>query len=89
MYTGTPVILSQDYCGFLEPQKEVWEGEPGKKFHLPKLLENNYVEVLNQFHGICGYSKHNSEFKNQTLFRFPLRSSPSKLSDETYTLERL
>ncbi|XP_019860001.1 PREDICTED: sacsin-like isoform X2 [Amphimedon queenslandica] len=86
--TDLPVILSQNYCGFLEPQERVWKGESGKGFFL-KSLKNNCQEALEPFDGICGFSKHNPSYQDKTLFRFPLRNKESNLSSDVYTIDKL
>ncbi|XP_003382551.1 PREDICTED: sacsin-like [Amphimedon queenslandica] len=86
--TDLPVILSQNYCGFIEPQEIAWKGETGKGFTLEE-LKDSFPAVLEPFHGICGFSKQNPSFKNMTLFRFPLRNKKSKLSNKSYTIDEL
>ncbi|XP_011407356.1 PREDICTED: sacsin-like, partial [Amphimedon queenslandica] len=86
--TDLPVILSQDYCGFLEPQESVWKGESGKGYYLENLIDE-CPEVLEPFDGICGFSKESTQYNNNTLFRFPLRNKASKLSSEVYDIDRL
>ena len=83
-----PVILSQNYCGFLEPQERVWKGESGIGFYLEK-LQSKYQEALEPFDGICGFSKHNPSYQDKTLFRFPLRTRESNLSSDVYTIDKL
>ena len=83
-----PVILSQDYCGFLEPQELVWRGDSGKGYHLKNLIAE-CPEVLEPFNQICGFSMRTTHYKNKTLFRFPLRNKASKLSSEVYDIVRL
>ena len=85
MYSDLPVIVSEDYCGFLEPQEDMWKGESGRGYYLNNLLAN-CPETLAPYKGICGFSK---SFYGQTLLRFPLRNKPSKLSKELYTILKL
>ena len=85
MYSDLPVIVSEDYCGFLEPQEDIWKGESGKGYYLKNLLAN-CPETLAPYKGICCFSK---SFYGQTLLRFPLRNKPSKLSKELYTISKL
>ena len=88
VFIDLPVILSQNYCGFLEPQERVWKGESGKGFYL-RNLKNNFQEALEPFDGICGFSKHDPSYQDKTLFRFPLRNRESDLSSDTYTIKKL
>ena len=83
-----PVILSQNCCGFLDPQKRVWKRESGRMFNLEK-LRSYCQEALGPFDGICGFSKDNSSYQDKTLFRFPLRTKESMLSSDFYTIDRL
>ena len=85
MYSDLPVIVSEDYCGFLEPQEHIWNGESGKGYYLKDLLAN-CPETLAPYKGICGFSE---SFHGKTLLRFPLRNKPSKLSKELYTISKL
>ena len=54
------------------------------------LLEchSQHQDSLAPFNGICGFSAGMDSFPG-TLFRFPLRNMPSKLSDKQYTIEKL
>ena len=88
VFLDLPVILSQDYCGFLEPQERIWKGESGKGFYLEK-LKKYCQEALEPFDGICGFSKHNPNYQDKTLFRFPLRTRESNLSSDVYTIDKL
>ena len=85
MYSDLPVIVSEDYCGFLEPQEHIWNGESGKGYYLKDLLAS-CPETLSPYEGICGFSE---SFHGKTFFRFPLRNEPSKLSKELYTISKL
>ena len=85
MYSDLPVIVSEDYCGFLEPQEHIWKSESGKGYYLKSLLAS-CPETLAPYKGICGFSE---SFHGKTLLRFPLRNQPSKLSDEVYTISKL
>ena len=64
----------------------VWNGKPGQRYSLQKL---NQREVLASFHNICDFTNHLSNYKGKTLFRFPLRKTPSKISSEVYDVKRL
>ena len=87
MYTDLPVIVSEDYCGFLEPQEHIWNGESGKGYYLKDLLAI-CPQTLTPYNDICSFSK-SKPFCNRTLLRFPLRNKPSKLSKELYTISKL
>ena len=88
MYLDLPVIVSEEYCGFLEPQEHIWNGESGQRYKLRNLLAK-CPEVLNPYNGICGFSKSSKSFHNQTFFRFPLRKQRSNLSEKLCTIPKL
>ena len=77
------MIISGKYCGYLDPQEELWKGQSGKKFSLAKLQMR--PDILAPFYGICGFKENLSEFSGQTLFRFPLRNKSSDLSEKCYS----
>ena len=88
MYSDLPVIVSEEYCGFLEPQEHIWKGESGQRYKLQNLLVR-CPEVLDPYNGICSFSKSSKSFRNKTFFRFPLRNQPSKLSEELCGVSKL
>ena len=74
---------------YLDPQEKVWINRSGRKFPLNK-LQGKYHDALAPFTDVAGFSN-DTEFLYypKTLFRFPLRKSPSELSENIYSLERL
>ena len=64
----------------------VWNGKPGQRYSLQKL---NQHAILASFYNICDFSNRLSNYKGKTLFRFPLRKTPSKISREVYDVKRL
>ena len=87
MHTDLPTILSGDILAFLEPHEEVWHGQSGQKFTLRE-CHRMYQDSLAPYDGICDFSAGMNKFSG-TLFRFPLRNEPSKLSDSQYSIEKL
>ena len=85
MYSDLPVIVSEEYCGFLDPQEHIWKGESGQRYKLQNLLAK-CPEVLDPYNDICGFSKSSNSFRNQTFFRFPLRKQRSNLSEKLFTI---
>ena len=83
-----PVIISGDYCGYFEPQESVWNGESGMRYTLQK-LKNACPEALLPYDGVEEFTVQSYSFLNKTLFRFPLRCKPSKLSKEMYSIKEL
>ena len=64
----------------------VWNGKPGQRYSLQEL---NQHAVLASFYNICDFSNRLSNYKGKTLFRFPLRKTPSKISGEVYDVKWL
>ena len=87
MHTDLPTILSTDILAFLEPHEVVWPGQSGQQFTLLE-CHSMYQDSLAPYYGICGFSAGMSNFPG-TLFRFPLRNKPSKLSDSQYSIKKL
>ena len=87
MFTDLPTILSGSTLAFLEPHEEVWPRSSGRKFTLLE-CHSHHQDSLAPYDGICGFSAGMATFPG-TLFRFPLRSMPSKLSGNQYTIEKL
>ena len=88
LFLDLPTILSEDYCGFLDPREKVWKGESGKGYYLKNLV-HGCSQALEPFDGIFGFSKRVPQYTGQTLFRFPLRNKASALSSEIYTVQKL
>ena len=84
-----PTIISGETVAYLDPQEKVWINRSGRKFPLSK-LQGKYHDALAPFTDVAGFSN-DTEFLYypKTLFRFPLRKSPSELSENIYSLERL
>ena len=80
-----PVIISGAYCGFLDPQEQIWQHQSGKRFRLTSL--QNTPDVLAPFAGLCGFQIGSTDFSGQTLFRFPLRNTRSDLSEKCYDID--
>ena len=87
-FLDLPVIISEDYCGFLEPQEHIWKGESGKGYYL-KDVRYTCPDLVRPFNGVGDFSMLSPSFDGKTLFRFPLRNTASKLSNEVYTIEKL
>ena len=81
-----PAIISADKFAFLEPQEQIWERESGRSFSLQELSGSDHLTSL---HGIAGFDAGSTVHYPKTLFRFPLRSAASSLSDNIYTVEKV
>ena len=71
---------------FLEPHEKIWRGESGKYFTLSEVCSK--PDTVAPFDGVCGFSPRLTEYSG-TIFRFPLRSVASDLSDQLYDLDKL
>ena len=81
-----PAIISDDKFAFLEPREQIWKGESGRSFSLQELSGSDHLTPL---HGIAGFDAGSTVHYPKTLFRFPLRSAASSLSDNIYTIEKV
>ena len=60
-------------------------GQSGRSFKLEQLRGTNN---LKPFEGIAGFNSQSSSY-NKTLFRFPLRTAPSQLSENNYNIQKV
>ena len=83
--TDLPTIISGPHIAFMEPQGKVWPGKAGRQYSItsPKMCS-----TLVPFNGIGGFSSGISTYPH-TLFRFPLRSHASALSEKRYDIPKL
>ena len=84
-----PVIISGKKLAYLEPQEKVWKGESGQWFDISELQDQGFQDSLAPFNGICDFSASTTCDYCGTVFRFPLRDTPSELSENVYTLSKL
>ena len=84
-----PVIISGKKLAYLEPQEKVWKGESGQWFDISELQVKGLQDSLAPFNGICDFSASTTHDYSGTLFRFPLRDTPSQLSENVYTVSKL
>ena len=78
--------MSGDRIVYLDPQEQVWPGDPGQCYSLSSVIG---TDMLVPFNGIANFDCHKTTNYLKTLFRFPLREKESRLSDSTYTPEAL
>jgi len=93
-----PVILSGDYIGILDPHQQFFDGSGSHAWTLSRdgpLLLQSARHQLDPFLGLFGCdvttfsATSGGGFYAGTIFRFPLRTSPSALSDTVYTAARV
>ena len=71
----------------------MWRGESGKLFHISDVSTSRFQDAIAPFENVCHFLS--CQFKsrfcqyNGTLFRFPLRTTASELSENTYTVDKL
>jgi sacsin len=80
--------VSGNTVAFLDPHEKYFvRGEPGQAFSTedPLLAEN--FDQFEPFHQMFDCNLNQGNYYSGTLFRFPLRTQPSKLSTKIYTRE--
>ena len=82
-----PTIISGEKVAYLEPQEKMWSGKPGRSYKLC-YLQAHGTDALKPFEGIFGFDLTSSSYP-YTLFRFPLRTVASDLSENIYTTEKV
>ena len=82
------MIVSGRKVAYLEPQEKVWEGKSGQWFDISE-LQTQGQDGLAPFHNVCKFSAITTSDYCGTLFRFPLRDTCSKLSENVYTVSKL
>ena len=84
MFPDVPTIISGERVAYLDPQEEIWPGESGKLFRLANLQGS---DALAPFNGIADFRSQEMTSYPKTLFRFPLRSATSALSENIYNTQ--
>ncbi|XP_060556764.1 sacsin-like [Ruditapes philippinarum] len=86
--TDYPCIISGDRLLFIDPQEknESQICNTVKLRKIRKAKKHNVGDYLNALDGLFGFSKETFDtgFNEGTIFWFPLRQVPSKLSDDIY-----
>ena len=84
--TDVPSIVSSDKVTYFDPQEKLWNGQSGRLYRLSEVL---CTDSVNPFHGISDFNSETSSYYPKTLFRFPLRTVASGLSENVYSLEKV
>ena len=71
---------------YLEPQEKLWRGESGRLFLLSELQGTDH---LGPFDNIADFNSQHTSHYSKTIFRFPLRTEPSGLSKNVYTISEV
>ena len=86
--TDLPTIISGQWLCFMDPQKEIWKGQPGHKYRLThNTPENSDSFAPFRFANSCSLKF--EQIYAGTLIRFPLRKEPSDISSMVYTMSEL
>ena len=82
--------MSGKSIGFLDPHKVCFNNDySGKEYDIKTmLLEGEIRDQFEPFQGVFDFD-FQKEYYKSTLFRFPLRICPSKLSDTKYTKDKV
>ena len=82
--------MSGKSIGFLDPHKVCFNNDySGKEYDIKtKLLEGEIRDQFEPFQGVFDFD-FQKEYYKSTLFRFPLRTCPSELSDTKYTKDKV
>ena len=77
-----PTIISGQIkmVGILDPQEEIWEGESGICYPFSEVCK--FKDTVAPYQRICNFL----EQFHGTLFRFPLRTKTSKLSNKCHNI---
>ena len=95
LFADLPGIASGDTIAFLDPHEEYFRNEKGRGSSVTsyyfdeELLQEKTRDQFMPFHDTFGCNLDDSENYEGTLFRFPLRTTASELSDEGYTKEKV
>ena len=90
LFIDLPIIVSGTRLGCFEPQRIIWRGESGQAYNLPNLIRES-SDFAASLDGLAKFDsrKVEQEGYSHTIFRLPLRTEASGLSDNTYNTQRL
>ena len=81
--------MSGNRLACFEPQEKIWIGESGKAFNLTLVQQSDIVAPLDGLANFkIGTVTYSSPYPH-TLFRLPLRTQSSGLSESVYTIQKL
>ena len=90
VFLDLPSIVSGKTVAFLDPHEKYFDrGEPGQAFSTDDPLLAEYFDQFEPFHQLFDCKIQRRHSYGGTLFRFPLRKEPSKLSNKIYTREMI
>ena len=83
--------MSNNRLACFEPQEKTWKSESGQSFNLANLL-GQQSDIIAPLHGLANFNASTISYGGSyphTLFRLPLRTQSSGLSENVYTIQRL
>ena len=82
-----PIVASGDRLACFEPQEKIWENESGQAFVLSNLIDP-LSDIVAPLNGLGGFDISSSNYKG-VIYRLPLRTAASPVSDNIYTIQKL
>jgi len=79
------MIISGEKLAYFDPQEKIWPKESGQLYNIQDIYSQNKLDSQATFEVVEGISAVTGKYPG-TLFRFPLRTEPSDLSDMSYTV---
>ena len=90
IFSDLPIIISGERLACFEPQEKIWRGEAGQAFSLSDLI-NQSSDFVTPLNGLAGFDSNSARINGypHTIFRLPLRTQSSGLSDNIYNTQKL
>ena len=82
-------MISDEKVAYLDPQEKLWSSQSGRMFTLGELQNTKYSDSLSPFDSISGFESIGMTSYSKTIFRFPLRTTPSELSEVLYDVPKV
>ena len=95
LFADLPGIASGDRIAIFDPHEKYFRDERGRGnsvsmyYFEEQLLQEETRDQFMPFHDVFGCNLEDSDSYEGTLFRFPLRTTASELSDNEYTKEKV
>ena len=86
-HTDLPMIISGEKLAYLDPLEMIWPKELGQSYNIQDIYSQSKLDSLAAFE-VDGFSAETGMYPG-TLFRFPLRTKPSDLSEISYTVREM
>ena len=82
-----PIVASGDRLACFEPQEKIWENESGQAFVLSDLIDQ-LSDIVAPLNGLGCFDISSSNYKG-VIYRLPLRTAVSPISDNVYNTQKL